>query len=76
MLLSMTATLMIWFIIYLVKKTRMFMDHPNIYLHISNLDEGIHLYRDPSNVWYFSIFMVRRIVFVALPTFFFTMPFL
>lgn len=36
---------------------------------ISNLYQDIHLYRSPFNIWYYPIFLLRRILFVVIPTF-------
>ena len=32
-----------------------------------NLYEGIHLYRDNRNVWYFPIFLLRRLIYASIP---------
>jgi hypothetical protein len=46
---------------------RFFLDHPGIFKRISNLYEGIHLYKNFKNIWYMPIFMLRRLVFVSIP---------
>ena len=42
----------------------------------SNFYEGIHIWKDRDNVWYFRSFMVRRILFAAIPAVFPDMSFL
>lgn len=46
---------------------RFFLDNPGIFKRISNLYEGIHLYKNFKNIWYMPIFMLRRLVFVSIP---------
>lgn len=43
---------------------------------IQNLYSDIHLYRNPTNIYYYPIFMFRRVIFVLIPTFLWFMAFL
>lgn len=44
------------------------LEEPFVAKKISNLVQGIHLYRERQNVWYFPIFLLRRLIFIAIPT--------
>ena len=49
---------------------------PQVKRKIDTFYTDIHLFRDRSNIYYYPIFMLRRIIFVALPTFLFDYTFL
>lgn len=54
--------------IYLLQVNREQLAAPYVSKRISNLYLGIHIYRDSINIWYYPVFMLRRVIFVAIPT--------
>ena len=60
----------------MTNKLRPILDLPKEKAKISNFYEGIHIWRDRDNVWYFRSFMIRRILFAAIPALFPEMSFL
>ena len=56
-------------IIWLLRKMRIFLSHDNIQRQMGNLYEGLHLYKNHMNVMYMPMFLLRRAIFVAIPTF-------
>ena len=61
---------------FLVWINREQISEPHVVRKISNLYDGIHLYRSKNNIWYYSTFTARRFAFVMIPTFLFMLPFI
>ena len=62
-------------VINVLKVGKDVLDHQEMKKRISNLYYGVHLYKHKNNLWYFSVFLTRRLVFVAIPSLFFSLPF-
>lgn len=63
------AFILAWSLLFLVRGHR-FLYNPGIFPRISNLYEGIHLYKDKRNIYYTPVFMLRRLCFVLIPLIF------
>ena len=59
---------------YVIRNNREQLGAHFVFRKISNLYQDIHIYRDSVNVWYYPVFMARRIIFVVIPTFLFALP--
>lgn len=60
----------------IVFKNKTRLDHPKVLKRISNLYQDVKLKgRYDQNLIYYSLFLIRRIIFVAIPTFLFRYPF-
>ena len=69
------------FLVPLVSAFVLKINRPQLYIpqvkrKIYNLYAEVHLFRNPFNIYYYPIFMLRRIIFVILPTFLFNFTFL
>ena len=54
---------------WIIKKTRLFLSHDNIKAEIGVLYDGIHLYKEKENVMFTPMFLFRRAIFAAIPSF-------
>lgn len=57
-----------------IERNRADLDKPEVRARISNLYSDIHLTRNQQTVWYYPVFMLRRVIFVAIPTFVYFIP--
>ena len=69
-LLLLTGFLFGW-IVRILYRYRLILGYDHNVKVFSNLYEGIHLYKNRTNVWYFPIFLARRLIFAAVPYIFF-----
>lgn len=58
-----------WSLLFLIRGQE-FLYNQGIFPRISNLYEGIHLYKDKRNIFYTPVFMLRRLCFVLIPLIF------
>ena len=56
-------------VVWILSRSRLFLAHRNIKQQIGNLTHKLHLYKESSSIHYFPMFLLRRAIFVAIPTF-------
>jgi len=64
-----------FYIAIYLNKRRLYLYQTSIKDKVKNLYSGIHLFRDTRNLYYYPIFLMRRLVFVATPTVLHLYPF-
>jgi hypothetical protein len=60
---------------YILKGKRDDLYKFEVKMRIYGFYRGIHLFRDPQNIFYYPIFITRRLVFAVIPTFLYMFPF-
>jgi len=73
---SVLALFMIGFTSFILKFNKNQLDSQQFREKWSNLYSDIHLTRNSWTIWYYPIFLIRRFIFVLLPTVFYNWPYL
>ena len=60
----------------IIERKRDNLNDPDVRSKISNMYIGVHLYRDRYNKYFYPIFLLRRLLFVAIPSLAYNFPFI